>query len=151
MQIRQATIADVKVIHRLINQYAEVDRMLFASMSGIYERLLSFMVAEDNGSVIGCCAMQVLWENLAEIKSLAVDEAWFGKGVGRKLVQACLERARQLGLTKVFTLTMEPIFFEKIGFIRVDMEKLPMKVWSDCANCPKQDHCDEIALECTLT
>ncbi len=150
MQIRDATIQDVKDIHRLINHYAEVDRMLYASVSGVYERLLTFTVAEEDGRVIGCCAMQVLWENLAEIKSLAVDEAHFGKGVGRALVEGCKDKARRLGLQKVFTLTMEPVFFEKLGFERVDMEKLPMKVWSDCANCPKQDHCDEIALECGL-
>jgi amino-acid N-acetyltransferase len=150
MQIRDATVQDVQAIHRLINHYAEVDRMLYASVSSVYERLQTFTVAEDNGSVIGCCAMQVLWENLAEIKSLAVDETQFGKGIGRALVDGCKNKARALGLGKIFTLTMEPAFFEKIGFVRVDMNQLPMKVWSDCANCPKQDHCDEIALECML-
>jgi amino-acid N-acetyltransferase len=150
MIIRNANIQDVKTIHRLINHFAEVDRMLFASMSDLYERMMTFLVAEDNGSVVGCCAVQVLWDNLAEIKSLAVDEAWFGKGVGRALVEGCVDRARQMGLKKVFTLTMEPVFFEKVGFVRVDMEQLPMKVWSDCTNCPKQDHCDEIALERVL-
>lgn len=150
MIIRDATIKDVKRIHELINYYAEVDKMLFASMSDIYERLLTFTIAEEDDRVIGCCAMQVLWENLAEIKSLAVDEAWFGKGTGKALVKGCMDKAKHLGLKKVFTLTMEPVFFEKIGFGRVDMEKLPMKVWSDCANCPKQDHCDEVALEATL-
>ncbi|MBC8377781.1 MAG: N-acetyltransferase [Planctomycetes bacterium] len=148
--IRNATIKDAKRIHELINRHAEVDRMLFASLSDIYERIQTFVVAEDDGQVVGCCAMQVLWENLAEVKSLAVDETSFGKGIGRSLVAGCLDKARGLGLKKVFTLTMEPVFFEKIGFVRVDMAKLPMKVWSDCANCPKQDHCDEIALECTL-
>ena len=150
MQIRDATIQDVKRIHELINSYAEVDRMLFASLSDIYERLLTFTVAEEGGSVIGCCAMQVLWENLAEIKSLAIDEASFGQGTGKALVRGCMDKARRLGLKKVFTLTMEPGFFEKLGFVRVDREKLPLKVWSDCANCSKQDHCDEIALEATL-
>ena len=150
MEIRNAMIKDVKRIHELINSYAEVDRMLFASMSDIYERLLAFTVAEEGDSVVGCCAMQVLWDNLAEIKSLAVDEVWFGKGVGRGLVAGCMDKARRLGLKKVFTLTMEPGFFEKLGFVCVDREKLPMKVWSDCANCSKQDHCDEIALECAL-
>lgn len=150
MIIRNATIKDAKRIHELINRHAEVDRMLFASLSDIYERIQTFVVAEDDGQVVGCCAMQVLWENLAEVKSLAVDETSFGKGIGRSLVAGCLDKARGLGLKKVFTLTMEPVFFEKIGFVRVDMAKLPMKVWSDCANCPKQDHCDEIALECTL-
>jgi amino-acid N-acetyltransferase len=150
MQVRDAKIKDVQAIHRLINSYAEVDRMLYASVSDIYERLLTFTVAEENGSVIGCCAMQILWENLAEIKSLAVDEAHFGKGAGKALVEGCKDKARRLGLGKVFTLTMEPAFFEKLGFVRVDMNTLPMKVWSDCANCPKQNNCDEIALECTL-
>jgi amino-acid N-acetyltransferase len=150
MEIRNATIKDVKSIHRLINHFAEVDRMLFASMSDIYERLMTFVVAEEDGKIIGCCAVQVLWENLAEIKSLAGEQAYFGKGVGRALVQGCMDKARQLGLQKVFTLTMEPVFFEKVGFVRVDMEKLPMKVWSDCANCSKQEHCDEVALEKTL-
>ena len=150
MVIRDARIKDVHAIHRLINHYAEVDRMLYASVSDIYERLLTFTVAEENDSVIGCCAMQVLWENLAELKSLAVDETHFGKGTGRALVEGCKDKARKLGLGKVFTLTMEPAFFEKLGFVRVDMNKLPMKVWSDCINCPKQDNCDEIALECPL-
>lgn len=150
MEIRDAAIKDARAIHRLINHYAEVDRMLFASMSDIYERLLTFVVAEEAGSVVGCCGVQVLWENLAEIKSLAVDEAFNGKGIGRAMVEGCMEKARRLGLKKIFTLTMVPEFFEKIGFVRVDMDKLPMKVWSDCANCSKQDHCDEIALEKTL-
>lgn len=147
MEIRNAAIKDVKIIHRLINHYAGFDRMLFASMSDIYERLMTFVVAQEGDTVVGCCAVQTLWEDLAEIKSLAVDESYNGKGIGRALVEGCMKKAANLGLKKVFTLTMVPEFFEKIGFVRVDMDKLPMKVWSDCANCSKQDHCDEIALE----
>jgi amino-acid N-acetyltransferase len=150
MMIRDATIQDVTRIHKLINSYAGVDRMLFASMSRIYESLQIFKVAELDGEVLGCCAMKVLWEDLAEIKSLAVEESQFGKGVGRALVVGCMEKAKKLGLKKVFTLTLEPDFFAKIGFVNVQKESLPMKVWSDCAECSKQDHCDEIALECTL-
>ena len=150
MIIRDATIGDVKQIHKLINGYAETDRMLFASMSSIYENLQIFKVAELGGEVVGCCAMKVLWEDLAEIKSLAVEQAQFGKGIGRALVLGCMEKAKELGLKKVFTLTLEPDFFTKLGFVNVQKESLPMKVWSDCAECPKQDHCDEIALECTL-
>lgn len=150
MIIRDARIQDVSKIHQIINSYAELDRMLFASMSVLYERLATFRVAEHDGQVIGCCALQVLWDNLAEIKSLAVQKEYFGQGVGRQLVLGCLDKARHLGLNKVFTLTLEPAFFQKIGFEVVQKETLPMKVWSDCANCPKQDHCDEIALECQL-
>ena len=107
-------------------------------------------MAEEDGQVVGCCAMQVLWEDLAEIKSLAVDEVYFGKGIGRAMVAVCMDKARNLGLHKVSTLTLEPDFFEKLAFVRVEKDALPMKVWSDCTYCSKQDHCDEIALECIL-
>ena len=150
MMIRDATIKDVERIHELINGYAELDKMLFASMSNIYENLQIFKVAELDGKTVGCCALKVLWKDLAEIKSLAVDEAHFGKGIGRALVLGCVEKAKKLGLKKIFTLTLEPDFFTKVGFETVQKELLPMKVWSDCAECPKQDHCDEIALECML-
>jgi amino-acid N-acetyltransferase len=150
MMIRDATIEDVKRIHELVNGYAEVDKMLFASMSSIYENLQIFKVAELDGETVGCCALKVLWKDLAEIKSLAVEEAQFGKGIGRALVLGCVEKAKKLGLKKIFTLTLEPDFFAKMGFEPVQKELLPMKVWSDCAECPKQDHCDEIALECAL-
>ena len=150
MQIRDSKIQDVPKIHELINSFAEVDRMLFASMTSIYENLQTFKVAEVDGVVVGCCALKVLWKDLAEIKSLAVENAHFGKGIGRALVAACMDKARSLGLKKIFTLTLEPVFFEKAGFQRVEKSTLPMKVWSDCTECPKQDHCDEVALECFL-
>ncbi len=146
MQTRNAKSQDVPAIHALISCYAELDRMLFRSMADIYENLQVFQVAETNGKVVGCCALKVIWADLAEIQSLAVDKNYFGKGLGRSLVNACVDQARKLGIRNVFTLTMEPIFFEKIGFKRVDKKTLPMKVWSDCARCPKQDHCDEIAM-----
>jgi len=120
--------------------------MLFRSMADIYENLQVFQVAESDGKIVGCCALKVIWADLAEVQSLAVDKNYFGKGLGRWLVKNCVEQARSLGIKKVFTLTMEPIFFEKIGFKRVDKKTLPMKVWSDCARCPKQDQCDEIAM-----
>lgn len=150
MQIRDPKIQDVPKIHELINNFAEMDRMLFASMTRIYENLQIFKVAEVDGRVVGCCALKVLWKDLAEIKSLAVDQSHSGKGIGRALVTGCMDKARTLGLKKVFTLTLEPEFFGKVGFQRVEKGSLPMKVWSDCTECPKQDHCDEIAMECIL-
>ena len=146
MKIRSAKVQDVPVIHALISCYAELDRMLFRSLADIYENLQVFQVAEVNGTVVGCCALKVIWANLAEIQSLAVEKSHFGKGIGRALVNQCLAEAARLGITQVFTLTMEPVFFEKVGFRRVDRKNLPMKVWSDCARCPKQDHCDETAM-----
>jgi amino-acid N-acetyltransferase len=146
MNIRNARVEDAPSIYSLIGSYAELDKMLFRSMADIYENLQIFKVAADNGKVVGCCALKVVWADLAEIKSLAIEESYFGKGVGKALVLACLGEARGLGLKKVFTLTLVPEFFEKAGFTRADKKTFPMKVWSDCAQCPKQDHCDESAL-----
>ena len=146
MQTRYAKVKDVPAVHALISSYAELDRMLFRSLADIYENLQVFQVAEVNDRVIGCCALKVIWSDLAEIQSLAIDKNYSGKGYGRNLVLSCVEKARELGIQKVFTLTMEPSFFEKIGFNRVEKKALPMKVWSDCARCPKQNQCDEVAL-----
>ena len=150
MNVRLAKIRDAKAINALINEYAEQDMMLFRSLADIYENLRSFHVAEEDGQIVGCCALHIIWQDLAEIKSLAVDNSKKGIGIGKALVQASLTHAKELGLPHVFALTLEPVFFEKLGFEKVDRDKLPMKVWSDCANCPKQNNCDEIALECTL-
>jgi len=144
--IRRAKISDVKAINILISSYAERDRMLFRPMADIYENLQAFTVAEADGGVVGCCALEIIWSDLAEIKSLAVDEASREKGIGRMLVKAAIEQAGLLGVPKVFALTLEPDFFEKLGFEIVEKETLPMKVWSDCAKCPKQQNCDEIAV-----
>jgi amino-acid N-acetyltransferase len=146
MEIRSAKISDVKAIHALVSSYAERDRMLFCSMADIYEKLQTFSVAEADGSMVGCCALEVIWSNLAEIKSLAVDQTKKEKGIGRMLVTAAIEQAVSLGVPKVFALTLEPDFFEKLGFEIVEKETLPMKVWSDCAKCSKQQNCDEIAV-----
>jgi amino-acid N-acetyltransferase len=114
-------------------------------MPDIYENLQTFKVADEGGKVIGCCAVQVVWSDLAEVKSLAVAADRFGKGIGKALVAAAIEKARDMGVKKVFALTLENRFFERMGFTKTDTEQLPMKVWSDCSKCPKQDHCDETA------
>jgi len=146
MNVRSAKISDVPAINALISSYAEVDRMLFRSLADIYENLQTFIVAELDGKIVGCCALEVIWSDLAEIKSLAVDGTYKGKGIGNRLVAGAVEQAEKLGLPKVFALTLEPVFFEKSGFEIVEKETLPMKVWSDCARCPKQQNCDEIAV-----
>jgi len=150
MEARRAGISDVKAINALISTYAELDRMLFRSMADIYENLQAFLVVELNGAIAGCCALEVIWSDLAEIKSLAVDAASKGKGIGSLLVEAATEQAKELGVPRVFALTLEPEFFKKQAFDVVPKEALPMKVWSDCARCPKQDHCDEIAMVKTV-
>jgi len=146
MNIRNAKISDAKAIYGLINYYAERDKMLFRSLADIYENIQTFNVAELDGEVVGCCALEVIWSDLAEIKSLAVNKDHTGKGIGKMLVTAVIEKACQLGLPQVFALTLNPQFLEKMGFTTLEMDLLPMKVWKDCARCPKQQNCDEIAL-----
>lgn len=150
MKVRSAKIGDVEAILSLINFYAEQDRMLFRSLAEIYENLQSFLVAELDGRIVGCCALQIIWADLAEIKSLAVETASISRGVGRLLVSEAIAKASRLGLVRIFALTLEPTFFEKQGFEIIAMDSLPMKVWSDCAKCPKQQNCDEIAVIKTI-
>jgi amino-acid N-acetyltransferase len=146
MNVRIANVNDVKAVHALINAYAERDQMLFRSLADIYKNLQTFFVAEREGEIIGCCALEVIWSDLAEVKSLAVEENHKGRGAGTMLVNAAVEQAKRLGVPKVFGLTLKPQFFEKIGFAVVDKSTLPMKVWSDCARCTKQQNCDETAV-----
>ena len=146
MNVRKAKVSDAQAINALISSYAERDRMLFRSMADIYENLQTFIVAELDGRVVGCCALEVIWSDLAEIKSLAVNGTKKAMGIGKMMVAAAMEEAATLGLPKVFALTLEPEFFRKLSFEIVEKELLPMKVWSDCARCPKQQHCDEIAV-----
>ncbi len=141
---------DVPSIHRLITHHAEFNRMLFRSFADLYEHLRDFFVAvePDPGGeqVVGCAALELVWRDLAEIKSLAVDESRRGQGIGRQLVDAALQEAHRLGLVRVFALTREQSFFERLGFRVVAKETLPHKVWTDCVRCPLQEQCDEIAM-----
>ncbi len=150
MEIRNAKISDVPRIRELVNYYAELDRMLFRSMADIYENLQTFIVADIDGEVVGCCSLEVIWSDLAEIKSLAIDKKYQKQGIGKKIVAKSVQNAIEIGVLKVFALTLEPQFFVKAGFEIVEKETLPMKVWSDCARCPKQQNCDETAVVKTL-
>ena len=149
--IRDARLDDVPVIRELINSHAELGRMLFRSMADLYPSLRDFKLYEEKGQVLGCCALQVIWADLAELKSLAVRADQRGRGIGSLLVAAICQEARRLNLPQVFCLTMEKGFFEGMGFEKVAMDSLPMKVWSDCIRCPKQANCDEIAMVKKLT
>lgn len=149
--VRSARMSDVPEIHRLITHHAELNRMLFRSHADLYEHVRDFFVCTepaDNSAerVVGCAALELVWRDLAEIKSLAVDEARRGQGIGSQLVRAAVEEGRRLGLDRVFALTRERPFFEKLGFQVVPMETLPHKVWTDCVRCPLQEKCDEIAV-----
>jgi len=144
--IRNARMADVEPIHALVHEYSRRQVMLPRSRADLYESLRDFVVAEQKGEVVGCGALTIQWDNLAEIKSLVVTDACQGRGVGRRLVRACLTEARRLGIGRVFALTMTPTFFEGLGFCQVPRESLPHKVWADCVRCPKFPDCDELAV-----
>lgn len=144
--IRSARVADVPEIHGLITSFAEQGLMLFRSQTELYESIRSFLVYEKDGKVAGCCALDVLWKDMAEVRSLAVDPACHGDGIGSKLVQAAMEEANRLGVAKVLSLTYRQSFFERLGFKVVDRKALPHKVWTACVTCPKQSCCDEIPM-----
>ena len=149
--IRNATMGDVKKIHSLLNHYADKGQLLGRSYSSLYDQLRDFKVwAEKDGELLGVCALHIIWEDLAEIRSLAVREDTQGKNVGKQLVHACLEEAAKFQIDNVFTLTYQPGFFRKQGFTDVDKKELPHKIWSDCINCPKFPDCDEEALQCSV-
>jgi len=150
MMIRTATIQDVPEIHRLITYFAERGQMLFRSPTELYEHIRSFIVCEQEGRIVGCCALEVLWRDMAEIRSLAVQPDMQGKGIGTRLVRVAIAEARRLGIANVMALTYERKFFEKFGFRVVSKEALPHKVWSECIRCPKQACCDEIPMLLTL-
>ncbi len=144
--IRKAKIKDIKQIQTLINAFAKQDLMLARSLNELYENLRDFWVAEENHKVVACAALHISWDDLAEIKSLAVAKNTQGKGVGRELIEACLNEAEGLGAKKIFVLTYKPDFFKKFGFKRVGHARLPHKIWAECINCCKFPDCQEIAL-----
>ncbi|MEN2994714.1 MAG: N-acetyltransferase [Thermodesulfovibrio sp.] len=146
MKIRKATVSDVKSIHKLINEFAKKGEMLPRSLNELYENIRDFLIAEENGEIKGVCALHILWEDLAEIRSLAVKKDSQKKGIGTLLVKKSLNEAKKLGIKRVFVLTYIPEFFKKIGFKNFDKSKLPQKIWGDCIRCPKFPECDEVAL-----
>lgn len=149
--IRKAHIPDVKEIHRLLLDYARDGLLLSRSLAELYESLRDFYVYEADGKVIGTAALNICWEDLAELRSLAVHPDYNGRGAGKELVQACLDEARRLGIRRVFALTYKQAFFEKLGFKVIEKSQLPHKIWGDCMKCAKFPDCDEIALSIDLS
>ncbi len=146
VEVEKARISDVPQIHKLINDFAARGEMLARPLSEIYENIRDFYVVRKGKRVIGCAALHVMWSDLAEIKSVAVDEEQQRQGIGNQLIAACLKEAGELGTTNVFCLTYKPGFFEKFGLHAVDKMTLPQKVWTECYRCPKFPNCDETAM-----
>jgi amino-acid N-acetyltransferase len=148
--IRNARMEDVKAIYHLLNHFAQQGLLLARSFSSLYDQLRDFHVyvepAESGDRIVGVGALHICWENLAEIRSLAVDENYQRKGIGSQLVSTCLAEAEAFGIPRIFTLTYQPGFFASLGFVSIDKKELPHKVWSDCINCTKFPDCNEEAM-----
>ena len=143
--IRPARMSDVNEIHGLLRYFADQGQLLGRSISSLYDQLRDFIVY-DNGDIKGVCALHICWDNLAEIRSLAVHRDFHGRGIGKALVLSCLDEADSLEIGRVFTLTYQPEFFKNLGFVDIDKKDLPHKIWSDCLQCPQFPDCDEEAL-----
>ena len=140
-------MADVRAIYELLTFYGQKGFLLPRPLSEIYDFLRDFFICRRDTEVVGICALHISWENLAEIRSLAVKEEFQARGIGSHLVQACLNEALGLGINRVFTLTYQVDFFKRFGFRVIDKSLLPHKIWADCIHCPKYpDLCDEIAM-----
>ncbi len=144
--IRPARMGDVRAIHGLLQHFAEQDLLLGRSISSLYDQLRDFIVYDVEGVVLGCCALHISWDNLAEVRSLAVAEELQGRGIGKILVESCLDEAKSLEIDNVFVLTYQAGFFRRLRFVDIEKGELPHKIWSDCLQCPKFPDCDEDAL-----
>ena len=144
--LRGAHINDVEQMNKLVNHFAQKDLMLARPLSELYENIRDYYVCVENGSVVGCASLHIFWKDLAEIKSVAVEEDHQNKGIGKQLIQKCLEEGKVLGISRLFVLTYVPEFFERMGFKRVDKDLLPHKIWSECVKCYKFPDCDEVPL-----
>lgn len=146
--IRKARMNDVKAIHAILMDCSKQGLLLPRSYSDLYNHLRDHyvLVANETEEVLGCCALSIVWENLAEIRSLALVNRARGCGWGRKLVEACLSESVTLGIFRVFTLTYQADFFARLGFSLINKDTLPQKVWADCLRCPKFPDCDETAM-----
>ncbi len=147
--LRRAAIADVKSIHALLMAASGEGLLLPRPLSELYNHLREFYIVSPAGEnrVLGCCALSIVWEDTAEIRSLIVSPEIRKQGFGRQLVDKCLQEAVELKIKRIFTLTYQTEFFERLGFEIISKDTLPQKIWSVCINCPKFPDCDETAMQ----
>jgi len=146
IKVDRARVSDAASMHQMISHFADKGEMLPRALSEIYDGIRDYFVVRKKEQVVACAALHVTWVDLAEIRSLAVDEQEQNQNIGSLLVQACLEEAKELGIPRVFCLVRKPAFFERHGFQLIDKTELPQKVWAECYRCPKFPNCDEVAL-----
>lgn len=152
MPVRKAKVSDVKAMQKLINSYARKHKIIPRSLSDLYEKVRDLSVfVNSRGIVQGVCGLHVAWEDLAEIRSLAVSPRSQNKGIGTALIEHAFNEARELGVKKIFVLTYYPDYFARFGFRETEKAQLPHKIWSDCMGCHKFPECDETAMQLKLS
>lgn len=147
MKYRKATFDDVEAIYALVSDYATDGVMLPRSRNTLYETLRDMVIAEnDEGEIVGVGGLHLIWDRLAEIRTMAVSPKMTRQGIGAEIVTRLIDEGKALGVEKFFTLTYKPVFFQTLGFRTITKEELPHKVWKECIDCPKFPNCDEIAM-----
>ncbi|MFD1707404.1 N-acetyltransferase [Siminovitchia sediminis] len=150
IKVRKAVLNDIDRVYELVNQYAGEELLLPRTRDSLIINIQSIFVAEEAGEVLGVASLAILGQDLAEIRSLAVDKKAQGRGIGKILVEKIIEETKKLGIPKLISLTYQVVFFEKCGFTVINKEEMPQKVWTDCIHCPKFPACDEIAMAISL-
>jgi amino-acid N-acetyltransferase len=146
MNARRAQLNDVPRMLPLLNEYARQAEILPRTEEDVYRSIREWVVVEADNKIAAMGSLLVVWRDLAEIRSLVVDPAYQGLGLGRNVVSLLLEEAKSLQLEQVFALTRKPGFFMKMGFQLTHIQQLPRKVQRDCVFCPKFHACDEVAV-----
>ena len=151
--MRGAALADVPQLESLMSPFIATGDLLPRSNYDVCRHIKEYVVAEaagGRGDIVACGSLKIYSQRLAEVAGLAVRPEWQGAGLGRSVVEALILEARAHGLTEVLALTRKPAFFFKLGFALAERKHFPLKVWADCAKCPRQTCCDEIAVVLTL-
>jgi amino-acid N-acetyltransferase len=160
IDIWKAQIRDVEEILELVNVFANSNLMLPRGPQYLYENIRDFVIASDRNVpvysltetrevlhlIVACGSLHVLWEDIAEVRALAIHPDYQHLGLGSKLVEFMKQEARQLGIKRLFTFTLTEDFFKTLGFKKIKRNSLPPKVWGECSRCPKYFQCDEIGM-----
>jgi amino-acid N-acetyltransferase len=129
--IRPARTSDIKAIRAIIDEYAASRRLLTKETVTLYESVQEFTVAEISGKIVGCGAVHVLWEDLAEVRSVAVDQNIRGQGIGHGILEALIKRASEIGVKRIFCLTFETEFFGRHGFKEIQGTPVSPDVYTE--------------------
>jgi len=150
LTIRPALMSDVEGIHELIDEASRTTTVLPRTRDSICESLRDYAIALRSGRIIGCAALHIWGVDLAEIRSVVVDPECRGQGIGAGMIEDLVRSARGLALVRLFVLTDEVRFFEKLGFGETERGTLPHKIWNECILCPKFEDCGEVSLDMRL-